>query len=451
MPLTGRDRVLAALRHETPSATPWVPFTGVHVGKLIGVPADALYRDVEALERGLLEAHGLYEPDGMPAMFDLQLEAEALGCELRWSADSPPVVVTHPLARGGAFPAFDAAAARIPMAVDIVARLVACVGHTTAVYALLCGPFTLASHLRGTELFLDLFDDEPYVHDLLAHTTGVALHMADLYAEVGADVVAVVDPLVSQISPAHFEQFLHAPFARLFERLRSRDTPSSFFVCGDATRNLEAMCRTRPDGISIDENVDLAAAKVVTDEHRIALGGNVPLTTVMLFGSQLDNMRCAVDLLAAVDPRGLIVSPGCDMPYDLPVENVIALGQALRRPAAARASLGHAARTDEAITVELPDYAALARPLLEVFTLDSATCAACTYMLRTALGAGERFGSAIDVVEHRFSERENVARCKALGVSTLPSIYLNGELVYASIIPSREALDARIRQALAGA
>ena len=474
MTRSGRERVLAAFRHEPLETPPWVPFTGVHAGKLTGTPADALYRDVDLLERALLEAHRVYAPDGMPAMFDLQLEAEALGCDLMWSADSPPVVVTHPLARGGAFPAFDPAAGRIPLALEIVARLRARVGDRTAVYGLACGPFTLASHLRGTELFLDMFDDEAFVHRLLRHTTDVAVHMADRYASAGADVVAVVDPLVSQISPEHFEQFLAAPFARVFAHLRARGTLSSFFACGDATRNLEPMCRTRPDGLSVDENIDLVAAKAITDRHRIALGGNLPLTTVMLFGSQLDNMRCVVDLLDAVAagspgacgaaattapcagapvagaPRGLIVSPGCDMPYDLPIENVIAVGQALRQPAAARAALRDHERPDDDVRVALPDYAALARPLVEVFTLDADTCAACTYMLRTVLEAQARFGAAIEVVEYRLSRREDVPRCRAMGVRQLPSIYIDGALAYASIIPSRAALDAALRRAIEG-
>jgi uroporphyrinogen decarboxylase len=453
--MTGKDKVLAAFRREPLEVPPWVPFTGVHVGKLTGTVAERLYRDGDALHEALLEAHRLYEPDGMPAMFDLQLEAEALGCELMWAPKAPPMVLGHPLAQGGEFPSFDPGAGRIPLAVEAVGRLVRAVGDRTAVFGLLCGPFTLASHLRGTDLFLDMFDDEDLVDRLVGRATDAAVRMADLYAEAGAHVVAAVDPLVSQISPDHFERFLAAPFARLFDHLRRRGVPSSFFVCGDATRNLEVMCRTRPDGISIDENIDLPAAKAITDRHGVALGGNIPLTTVMLFGSQLDNMQSVIDLLDGVRAaegvdglRGLIVSPGCDMPFDLPLENVIAVGQAVRQPEAARAGLRDYARADDDLEVELPDYDALPRPLVEVFTLDADTCAACTYMLRTVLEAKERFGTGIDVLEHKFTRREDVARCKAMGVRQLPSIYIDGELAYASIIPSRDALDAALRRAL---
>ena len=37
--MTGRDLVLRALRHEKTERAPWVPFAGVHAGKLKGYSA----------------------------------------------------------------------------------------------------------------------------------------------------------------------------------------------------------------------------------------------------------------------------------------------------------------------------------------------------------------------------------------------------------------------------
>ena len=47
----------------------------------------------------------------------------------------------------------------------------AAVGEHTALYGLVCGPLTLASHLRGTEIFMDMFDNPDYCHALLAYAT----------------------------------------------------------------------------------------------------------------------------------------------------------------------------------------------------------------------------------------------------------------------------------------
>lgn len=449
----GKDILFATLRHEAVNTVPWVPFAGVHAGKLIGKNAIEVLTEEETLFQALMEVNKLYKPHGQPIMFDLQIEAEILGCELVWVEDCPPSVKTHPLADTAAVPCLCTVPkpedGRLPMVLKVMRRMKEAVGDTTALYGLICGPFTLASHLRGNDIFMDMYDDEEYVEGLLGYCMEVGKAVADMYIDAGMDIIAVVDPLVSQISSDHFEEFLTKPYTTLFDHLRERKTFSSFFVCGDATRNIEVMCQTGPDSISVDENVDLVAAKKITDKYNIVIGGNIPLTSVMLHGTQQDNMKCVIDLIDSVDDtRNLLIAPGCDMPYDVPVENAIGVAQAVLEPDKVREILKNYVAVEDDIQVELPDYAALTKPFVEVFTLDSATCAACTYMMGAANAAKERFGDDIDLVEYKFTLKENIARCKKMGVKNLPSMYVNGELRFASIIPSSDELDNAIRAAM---
>ena len=210
------------------------------------------------------------------------------------------------------------------------------------------------------------------------------------------------------------------------------------------------MCQTNPDSISVDENVNLLAAKAISDKYNIVIGGNIPLTTVMLLGNQQDNMKFAVDLLDSVEvKKNFILAPGCDMPYDVPIENTIGVAQAALETDAVRQMVqNYQAEAVDTSNVELPDYASLKKPLVEVFTLDSAQCAACGYMMLAANSAKETFGDAIDLVEYKFIYRENVARCVKMGVSNLPSMYINGELKYSSIIPAKAELEKTIQEAI---
>ncbi len=448
-----KEVLFATLRHEGTDVTPWVPFAGVHAGKLAGFDATEVLTDPDKLFESLMAVNRLYKPFGQPIVFDLQIEAECLGCELRWAKDAPPSVASHPLEDEAVVPCEctipTSKSGRFPMILDVMRRMKEAVGEKTALYGLICGPFTLASHLRGNDIFMDMFDDEDYIDALLAFTAEVGRRVAAMYIAAGMDVIAVVDPLISQISAKHFERFMSGPFASIFDFIREKKAFSSFFVCGDATRNIEVMCKTGPDSISVDENVNLAAAKEICDRYDIAIGGNIPLTSVMLHGSQQDNMKCVIDLYDAVKNRkNLIVAPGCDMPYAVPVENAIAVTQAVLQEADVRKILENYVAADDSIEVELPDYEHLERPLMEVFTLDSLTCAACTYMMGAAMEAKREFGDRIDVVEYKYTERENIARCKKMGVPNLPSIYINGQLKFRSIIPSRDELFAAIREAL---
>lgn len=448
--MKGKQLLMATLRHETVDAVPWVPFAGVHAGKLKGYSAEEVLRDGDKLFEALMEVNRVYDPDGQPVLFDLQIEAEILGCELLWSDEGPPSVASHPLEATTAIPDKlpEATDGRLPLALDVMRRMKVAVGKDTALYGLICGPLTLASHLRGTELFMDIMMNPDAVTALLNYTTAVAKRMSDLYIEAGMDVIAVVDPMVSQIGPRHFTQFLSAPFSDLFTHIRSAGALSSFFVCGDATKNIEVMCQTGPDSISVDENIDMVKAKPITDQYNITLGGNVPLTTVMLLGSQADNMKWVIDWLDKLQSPNLILAPGCDMPYDTPIENTIGVMEAIRHPDTARQMLADYSAPDTFnIPVELPDYAHLQRPLVEVFTLDSDTCAACTYMFGAASRAVREIGTPVDIVEYKFTKRENVARCMKMGVKNLPSIYINGELKYSSIIPSNDELIAELRKA----
>jgi len=443
--VNGKNRLLKTLRHELACKVPWVPFAGVHAGKLKGYSAREVLTDGDKLLESLLEVNRLYDPDGQPILFDLQVEAEILGCDLVWAEDAPPSVTGHPLA-GPDKPIPSrlpqSKDGRLPMILDVMRKMKTAVGDTTALYGLVTGPFTLASHLRGTDIFLDTMDNPDYVNNLMAYTTRVACQMAALYIKAGTDVIAVVDPVTSQISPRTFTAFLSDPFTEVFNFVRDSDAFSSFFVCGDAAKNIEAMCQTKPDCIAVDENIDMVAIKPITDRHNIVLQGNIPLTTRMLLGTQQDNMKYVTDLLAALpNHQNLILSPGCDMPYDTPIENVIAAVEAVRDPENTRQILAnyHAAEID-LDTIDLPNYADRAIPLMEVFTLDSATCAACRYMLTAAQRAAETLGDKVEMVEYKITRPENVARMMKMGIRNLPCILINGDLKFSSLIPSQREL-----------
>ena len=160
-------------------------------------------------------------------------------------------------------------------------------------------------------------------------------------------------------------------------------------------------------------------------------------------------MKFTLDLLDQLeDKRNFILAPGCDMPYRVPVENVIGITQAILETESVRKMLENYTAQEEEIEITLPDYNNLKKPLVEVFTLDSATCAACTYMMGAAKEAKKTFGDAIDMVEYKFTIKENIARCKKMGVTNLPSMYINGKLVFSSLVPDKEALEEAIRKVM---
>ena len=98
--------------------------------------------------------------------------------------------------------------------------------------------------------------------------------------------------------------------------------------------------------------------------------------------------------------------------------------------------------------VDLPDYEHLEKPLLEAFLLDPDACAACTYMWASACDMKKHFGDKIDVVEYRYNNIPDISRTRKMAVAQLPSLYLNGKMIYSSIIPNPEDLIKQIEEVL---
>ncbi len=453
--MTPKELLFATLEHKPTPRAAWIPFTGVYSARLKGYTATEFLQDEDKMVECLLEVNKMFKPDGQCCIFDLQIEAEILGCDLVWADDGPPSVASHPLADAEEIEVPCECTipgpndGRIPLVCNAMRRMKEAVGDTTALYGLITGPFTLASHLRGSDIFMDMFDDDEAVQKLLAYCNKVACKMADYFIDAGMDVIAVVDPLISQISTAHFEEFMSEPFTALFDHIKARGAYASFFVCGDATRNVEGMCQTGCHSISVDENVNLKVAKDICDKYNVSIGGNIPLTTTMLHGSQMDNMKYCVDLIDSFENKdGLVVASGCDMPFGVPFENTIGCMQAILETDTIREMVKDYVAEDDTQDVELPDYANLSKPLVEAFTLDPATCAACTYMVAASDEAKATFGDAIDYKVYKYTIKEDIARTKKMGVPNLPSLYINGQLKFQSIIPSKEELEAAIREVM---
>ena len=130
------------------------------------------------------------------------------------------------------------------------------------------------------------------------------------------------------------------------------------------------------------------------------------------------------------------------------MENVIALSQAVLNTEKTRELVANYESTNFDVDVELPDYANLKKPLVEAFLLDPDACAACTYMWASATDMKAHFGDKIDVVEYRYNNLPDISRTKKMAVKQLPSLYLNGKMIYSSIIPNPEDLIKQIEEVL---
>jgi len=444
-----KQLVLDAVTNKQTQRAPWVPFVGCHAASLLdNVTAEQFFKDGDLIVKGVKKAVELYDPDGIPVLFDLQLEAEALGCKLRYADDNPPSVVTHPLEEGVKLEDLKVPTindGRFALVMKATKQLCDDLGNDIAMYGLITGPYTLALHLMGTEIFYEMIDDPDHVMEVLEFCNKVCIACADMYIDAGCDVIAVVDPMTSQISPDSFEEFVLPYVKQVFNHITDRKKLSSLFVCGDAKKNIEVMSRCECDNISIDENIPLEYVIDICKKRNVSVGGNIKLTVTMLFGSVQDNINDAMNCMAIGGTKGYILSPGCDMPYATPVDNVLAIS------AVAHGQMPESIVSEsslDGIEVVIPDYKTEKKVIVDVVTLDSASCAPCQYMMEAVKAACAGLEENVEYVEHKIKDKESVVFMMKLGVSNIPTIVIDGEIRYISIVPSVKQLRENIEKAI---
>ncbi|MEG0156686.1 MAG: thioredoxin family protein, partial [Anaerovoracaceae bacterium] len=162
-----------------------------------------------------------------------------------------------------------------------------------------------------------------------------------------------------------------------------------------------------------------------------------------------DNIKSVIDLIDSVeDKTNFIVSPGCDMPYAMPMENTIACAQAAKNPESSRELIkNYEGGAFDDIEVEIPDYANADKVIIELFLLDPEQCAACTYMLAAVEDAFDEMKDIAEYRVYKYFIKEDIARTAKMGIANLPTMCINGEQKYISIIPSREELIEAVRAA----
>jgi uroporphyrinogen decarboxylase len=391
----------------------------------------------------------LYRPDGIPVVFDLQIEAEVLGCRLAWSKENPPAVISHPLAEGVLLSQLqlpEKTDGRFPVELE-AASILRERYPDLALYGLITGPFTLALHLMGTEIFMNMFEEPGRVNEVMDFCTRVAIRHAGMLLEAGCDVIAVVDPMTSQIDPDSFQTFVSPSAGLIFDYVRSKDKLSSFFVCGHAQQNIEVMCDCGPDNISIDENIPLNYVKAIALEKGISFGGNLKLTSVLLLGNEQDSRKEAVDCLDLGGNRGFILAPGCDLPMDTPVKNLQAV-TGMVYDAYERQVVREMAHNSSLEPLDLTGHWTEGKVVIDVITLDSSSCAPCQYMMEAVRQAASGFGDKVVVNEYKIKEKDGIRMMLSLAVQNVPTTCINGKVAFISQIPPKTEIIKAIENAL---
>jgi uroporphyrinogen decarboxylase len=317
------DRVLGLNRR---MVAPMVGYPGIRwTGKRV---KDALCDPRihgEVLER----VYDYLDPDMLFTLLDLTVEAEALGMPVEFQERRPPRLVK----RGGLDLELLAEreipdpeeSGRMPLFLEAAEQAASFGDCLVAGYV--TGPLTLLVQLAGmtsiSRALRECVDMEEVGEALRFATRVVGEYAAALSSRL--DVVVVVDPAVEALRPSVFHR-VYLPFVRgLSGIIHGSGAACLFHVCGDITPLTLEFSACGVDGLILDPRTDIIRAAEEAPSSFLILG-NLDPVGILRRGTP-DDVRLEVRRLLRKMRgfRSFVLSTGCDVPLDVPLENLEAM------------------------------------------------------------------------------------------------------------------------------
>ncbi len=337
--MTKRERVEETYRLGIPDRPPFVPAVYEHKARLIGRSPSEVCCDVGLLEEALHKELETYDPDMLVVGVDVyNVEAEALGCAVRTFEDSNdvPSILAPRLDRPGDLgklglpdPEEDG---RMPLFLQAAERLERELGGSMIIRGALTGPFSLACAIAGTENVLAATVEDPdFVRRLLEFAGRVTIEYGRAFLARSVEVI-LFDSKASPgaASPKVFHELVLPIYRDIVvpALVQSGARFLPLIIGGDTTLILEDLIATGATQLLCDAGATVERFKLACREARRSFRVSVDARLVHR-GKPHEIQAEAHRLLAAVQGQpGLLFGCGV-VAYDTPVENVLALRDAL--------------------------------------------------------------------------------------------------------------------------
>jgi len=331
--VTGRERLLGALRGDPVDALPNIPITMMKAADCIGVPYLAYATNAAAHARGQAAISRAFAIDHVSGISDPAVEASDIGAEVVYRPDAPPAIddARVLLEDKGRLAALRAPGPRqgprMRKRIDVVAALAKELGAEKAVEGWVEGPMAEACDLRGvSRIMLDFYDDPGFVEALMDFVMEVEIAFAAAQVEAGAVLIGVGDAAASLIGPDLYREFVWEREKRLVREVHRMGVPVRLHICGNIVPLLDMLRDVGADLVDLDSMVPVAKAREALGPG-VLLAGNInPVADLRNATPRQVEDRLAGCLRDAGNTR-YAVAAGCEVPRDTPDENLRAMAR----------------------------------------------------------------------------------------------------------------------------
>ncbi|MFH0766203.1 MAG: uroporphyrinogen decarboxylase family protein [Calditrichota bacterium] len=326
--MTLREQFLALLLEGViPPRPPIIPMIAAdHAARVAGVALGEAMLNADALIEAYITVMDIYAPDGLVFFIDPALEAEAAGLELEFFPDAAP----HPAQYTSlkeirqVDPKRDG---RLPVYLKALRELNRIFNSQIPILASLKDPFSLAAQAVDPAVLLEavILNPTEVEKAIITAEMNQARFLESIIEAGGIPFLGAPLASASLISASVFSRFAAGSIWRLATQAHAGGVPMGLHICGKVNPLCKFIAATEIDLLSVEAIDPYFKALYLSN---LVLMGAVR-TDILLNGSIASIHREVIRSYELLQPR-CVLSSGCDIPADAPIENVRELLKGMR-------------------------------------------------------------------------------------------------------------------------
>ncbi len=337
--MTSYDRVMTSVKHKEPDRVPFMPFAQTFTAKFAEIPFSAYVSKAEKFVEGQIKAYKAFGWDALCFSSDVGIYAGALGAKVEFPYDDVPRIVKPILSHSSMYKDFQKLkmpdlmkAGRLTESIKAIKLAKKEVGEEVPIIGWTEGPFQGVTLLSGADpmSFFYILDHVDEFKEILDWYTDFEIEVVKAMYEVGADIIGVGETAAYFMSPTFFEQFCLDPEKKACHAIKKLGMIPLIHCCGYVPQCVHFSKETNPGGaIQFDYQVDLAWAKELL-RGEVTIMGNLNYNKLTVADPKQVSDDCSKKLKIAAEGGGYWLAFGCEIPRELPIDNIKAIMRTLK-------------------------------------------------------------------------------------------------------------------------
>ena len=263
---------------------------------------------------------------------DLTVEAEAFGAQIQFSENEVPNVIGRLVSNyeevvGLKIPTLDIA--RIPQYLE--ANRLAAKGLDKPVLGGCIGPYSLAGRLFDmTEIMMAIYTEPETALLLLDKCTQFITQYCRAIKDCGSAGVIIAEPAAGLLSNEDCMQYSSVFVKRIVEEVQDSHFAVILHNCGNMGQCTQAMVATGAKGYHFGNKIDMLAALEECPSNALVMGNLDPVGIFKQATAEEVYQQTYTLLQRTTAYPNFVISTGCDVPPEIPLDNIRAFYEAVK-------------------------------------------------------------------------------------------------------------------------